>query len=145
LTNNESHKHEDQLDEVPRSEKVVDKCIVRQWEELRFKRNRYGLGYVKDVNNLFHIPNYCEPVCFVSGGFLNVDKKTMNDDKKTNLEEQAQDIVVDDVVTDIPDHDNNSDKESIQCKHYHASLSMISQTILIFTHAAFVGRKITPR
>jgi hypothetical protein len=34
LTNNESHKHEDQLDQVPRSEKVVDKCIVRQWEEL---------------------------------------------------------------------------------------------------------------
>ena len=38
LTSNESHKqHEDQLDEVPMSEKVVDKCIVRPWKELRFK------------------------------------------------------------------------------------------------------------
>ena len=34
LTNNEIHKHEDQLDEILMSEKVVDKCIVRPWEEL---------------------------------------------------------------------------------------------------------------
>ena len=109
LISNEIHKqHEDQLDEVPMSEKVADKCIVRPWEELRFKRNRYGLGYENDANNLFHIPNYREPVCFVSGGFL-------NDDKMTELEdigkEQVQDIVDDDVV---PDHDNRSDKEPIQ-------------------------------
>jgi histidinol phosphatase-like enzyme len=38
LISDEIHKHEDQLDEVPMSEKVVDKCIVRPWEELRFKR-----------------------------------------------------------------------------------------------------------
>jgi len=37
LTSNESRKHEDQLDEVPMSEKIADKCIVRPWEELRFK------------------------------------------------------------------------------------------------------------
>jgi hypothetical protein len=49
----------------------------------------------------------------VSGGFLNDDKKRVNDDKQTDLEEHVHDIVVDDVVTDIPDHDNNSDKESI--------------------------------
>jgi hypothetical protein len=121
LTSDDTHKHEDELDKVPMSEKVADKCgkeirIVRPWEELRFKRNRYGLGYEKDGDNLFHIPNYCEPVCFVSGGFL-------NDDKKTELEdigkEQVHDIVDDDVATDIPDHDNRSDKEPIQCKHYH--------------------------
>jgi hypothetical protein len=112
LTSNESHKHEDQLDEVPMSEKVVDKCIVRPWEELRFKRNRYGLGYENDANNLFHIPNYSEPIFFVSGGFL-------NDDQKIELEEQVQDIVDEDVFTDIPDHDNKSDKEPIQCKHCH--------------------------
>jgi hypothetical protein len=116
LTCDESHKHEDELDEVCMLEKVADKCIVRPWEELCFKRNRYGLGYENDANNLFHIPNYCEPVCFVSGGFL-------NDDKTTELEdigkEQVQDIVDEDVVIDIPDHDNKSDKESIQCKHCH--------------------------
>jgi hypothetical protein len=109
LTSDESHKHEDQLDEVPMSEKVADKCIVRPWEELRFKRNRYGLGYENDANNLFHFPNYSEPVCFVSGGFL-------NDDKTTELadigKEQVQDIVDDDVA-------NRSDKEPIQCKHCH--------------------------
>jgi hypothetical protein len=63
-----------------------------------FKRNRYGLGYEKDADNLFHIPNYKKPICFVSGGFL-------NDDKKTELEdigkEQVHDIVDDDVATDI--------------------------------------------
>jgi histidinol phosphatase-like enzyme len=80
LTSNESHKREDQLDEVSMSEKVADKCIVRPWKELQFKRNRYGLRYVKDANNLFHIPNYCEPICFVRGGFLNNDKKTKLED-----------------------------------------------------------------
>ena len=52
----------------------------------------------------------------MSGGFL-------NDDKKTELEdiskEQVQDIVDEDVVTDILDQDNKSDKKSIQCKHCH--------------------------
>ena len=104
-------KHEAQLDEVPMSEKVADKCIVRPWEELQFKRNRYGLGYVQDADNLFHFPNYSEPVCFVSGGFLNDDKSIEHIGK-----EQVQDIVDDDVV---PDHDNRSDKEPIQCKHCH--------------------------
>jgi len=99
----------------------VDKCgkeirIVRPWEELLFKRNRYGLGYEKDANNLFYIPNYCEPVCFVSGG-------SVNDNKTTDLEdigkEQVHDIVDDDLATNIPDHDNRLDKEPIQCKHSH--------------------------
>jgi hypothetical protein len=49
LTSDDSHKHEDQLDEVPMSEKVADKCIVRPLEELRFKQNRYGLGYENDA------------------------------------------------------------------------------------------------
>jgi hypothetical protein len=85
LTSDDIHKHEDQLDEVPMSEKVADKCgkkirIVQPWEELRFKQNRYGLRYENDVDNLFHIPNYCEPVGFVSGGFLNDDKKTTLED-----------------------------------------------------------------
>ena len=108
LTSNESCKHEDQLDEVPMSGKVPDECgkeirIVRPWEELHFKRNRYGLGYEKDGGNLFHIPNYGKPICFASGGFL-------NDDKKTKLEgigkEHVQDIATDDVV-------NRLDKEPI--------------------------------
>jgi hypothetical protein len=42
----------------------------------------------------------------VSGGFL-------NDDQTTDVEEQVQDIVDDD-VTDIPNHDNRLDKEPIQ-------------------------------
>lgn len=33
--------------------------IVRLCEELQFKRNRFGLGYAKDFDNFFHIPNYC--------------------------------------------------------------------------------------
>ena len=74
-------------------EKVADKCIVRPWEELRFKRNRYGLGYVQDADNLFHFPNYSEPVCFVSVGFLNDDKTTEHIGK-----EQVQDIADDDVT-----------------------------------------------
>ena len=42
LTSDGSHKHEDELDEVPMSEKVADKCgkeirIFRPWEELHFK------------------------------------------------------------------------------------------------------------
>jgi hypothetical protein len=42
LTSDDTHKHEDELDEVPMSEKVVDKHgeeigIVQPWEELRFK------------------------------------------------------------------------------------------------------------
>ena len=131
MTKNESHKHEDQLD-VPMSEKVADKCIVRPWEELQFKRNRYGLGYVQDADNLFHFPNYSEPVCFVSGGFL-------NDDKKTKLEgigkEHVQDIVDDDVAI-------RSDREPYTANTV-VVLAMISQTILIFTHADFVGRQIT--
>jgi hypothetical protein len=50
LTDDDTHKHEDELDEVPMTEKVVDKCeeairIVRPWEELQLKHNRYGLGY----------------------------------------------------------------------------------------------------
>ena len=62
LTSDDTHKHEDELNKVPMSGKVVDECgkeirIVRPWEELRFKRNRYGLGYEKDADNLFHIPN----------------------------------------------------------------------------------------
>ena len=47
LTSDDTHKHEDKLDEVPMSEKVADECgkeirIVRPWEELNFKRNQYG-------------------------------------------------------------------------------------------------------
>jgi hypothetical protein len=52
--------------------------IVRPWEELQLKRNRYGLGYEKDVDNLFHIPNYCTPITFVSGGFLDDDKEQVS-------------------------------------------------------------------
>jgi hypothetical protein len=121
LTSDESHKHEDELYEVPIIRKFIDKCgkeirIVRPWEELHFKQNRYGLGYEKDVDNLFHIPNYSEPIFFVSGGFL-------NDDKKTKLEdigkEQVQDIADDDVALDVPNLYNRSDKEPMQCKHCH--------------------------
>jgi hypothetical protein len=115
LTSDGSHKHEDELDEVPMSEKVANKCgeeiiIVRPWEELRFKQNRYGLGYEKDVDNLFHIPNYSKPICFVSGGFFNDDKKTEFEDIG---KEQVHDIVDVDVSTGILDLYNLLDKEPI--------------------------------
>jgi hypothetical protein len=79
LTEDDTHKHEDELDEVPIIEKVVDKCeeairIVRPWEELQIKQNRYGLGYNKVHDSLF-IPDYCKHVHFISGGFLNDDRK----------------------------------------------------------------------
>ena len=52
LINDDTRKHEDELDEVPIIGKVMDKCneeirIVCLWEELQFKHNRYGLGYKK--------------------------------------------------------------------------------------------------
>ena len=60
--------HEDRVENIDN--------FVRPWEVLQFKWNIYGLGYEKDHDNLFHIPNYCKPITFVSGGFLvNVDRK----------------------------------------------------------------------
>jgi hypothetical protein len=86
--NNELKKHEDELDKSLKNtendimtdttkDKLKDDAakIVRPWEELQLKRNQYGLGYEKDVENLFHIPNYCTPITFVSGGFLDDDKE----------------------------------------------------------------------
>ena len=75
----------------------------------------------------------------MSGGFLNDDKTTEHIGK-----EQVQDIVDDDVVTYILDHDNKSDKEPIQCKHCHR-FGHDKSNVLIFTHANFVGRQIIPQ
>ena len=49
--------------------------FIRPWEELQLKRNRYGLGYEKYYDNLFHIPDYCKPITFVSCGFLDDDDR----------------------------------------------------------------------
>ena len=50
-TNNDimRDKYKDQFDDVAK--------IVRPWEELQLKRNQSGLGYVKDHDNHFHIPD----------------------------------------------------------------------------------------
>ena len=51
--------------------------FIRPWEDLQLKRNRYGLGYEKDDNNLFHIHDYCKLITFVSERFLDdADRKT---------------------------------------------------------------------
>jgi hypothetical protein len=71
--------HEDQVENIDN--------FVRPWEELQFKWNKYGLGYEKDHDNLFRIPNYCKPITFVSGGFL------VNADRKEELDnEHVQDV-----------------------------------------------------
>lgn len=68
---------------------------------MQLKRNRYGLGYEKDVDNLFHIPEYSKPITFVSGGFLDdVDRKIKLED---NDEEQVQDDTVEDDKNDDED------------------------------------------
>ena len=47
----------------------LSKPIIRPWEEIRYNRQRKGLGYEKDVT--FHIPEYSKPIQFVSVGFIN--------------------------------------------------------------------------
>jgi len=83
LTDDDTYKDEDEL-EVPMTKQVVDKCeeaiiIVWSWEEIQFKHNWYGLGYNKVHDNLFS-PNYCKPIFFVSGGFLNDSQNTELED-----------------------------------------------------------------
>ena len=42
----------------------LSKPIIRPWEEIRYNRQRKGLGYEKDVT--FHIPDYSKPIQSVS-------------------------------------------------------------------------------
>jgi len=68
--------------------------IVQPWEELQFQKNQRGLGYTKDMDNLLHFLNYCKLVQFVSGGFLNDDKKTIlanNDQQQVQYVDTMQD------------------------------------------------------
>ena len=78
--------------------------FVRPWEELLFKRNKYGLGY-ENCDNLFHIPDYRKPVSFVSGGFL-VDANQKEEFADSN--QVHNDIAVD-----------NLNKGSFKCHHCH--------------------------
>jgi hypothetical protein len=47
---------------------TISKPIIRPWEEIKYNKNRIGLGYDKEVT--FHIPNYSKPIKFQSDGFL---------------------------------------------------------------------------
>jgi len=50
-------------------ELVSSKQIIKPWEELQCNKNRRGLGYDKDENNL-HILDYSKPIKFISARFL---------------------------------------------------------------------------
>lgn len=64
----------------------------------------YRLGYAKDYDDLFYIPNYCKRVRFVIGGFLN------DDDWKIELEDSDKKQVLDDnEIKDDHDDDDNAD------------------------------------
>jgi hypothetical protein len=107
--------HEDRVEKIDN--------FVRPWEELQFKRNKYGLGYEKYHDNFFHIPNYCKPLTFVSGGFLvNVDRKEeldkehvhdvdTNFDDDTNVEDIDDNISIKDLLVD----DAQLDREITLC------------------------------
>jgi hypothetical protein len=55
---------------------IFPKRIVKPWEELKFNRNRHGLGYEKDIK--FYIPNYSKPIQFVGADFLADSKNIVN-------------------------------------------------------------------
>ena len=82
--------HDDQFENI-------DNFVI-PWEQLQFKRNIYGLGYEIDHDNLFHTPNYCKPITFMSGGFF------VNVDRKEELDKEH----VQDVNTDVEDIDDNT-------------------------------------
>jgi hypothetical protein len=75
--------------------------VIRPWEELQFKRNKFGLGYEKNEFDFFHILDYSKPVTFVSTGFLcdDLQQHTMDDGKK----ELDVDDVEDDDDDDVDD------------------------------------------
>ena len=54
---------------VPDPVQFSSRPIIKPWEEIQSNQNRHGLGYVKDKNNL-HIPDYSNPIQFVSVGLL---------------------------------------------------------------------------
>jgi len=68
---------------------------------LHLKGNQYGLGYEKNVENLFHIPDYCKPITFVSSGFLDDVKEQVHDvvairDNHDGNDDENVDVVKDD-------------------------------------------------
>ena len=74
LTNPETADHSTSFIQPTSSVEVVpiqlsSKPIIKPWEEIQSNRNRRGLGYVKDNDNL-HIPDYSKPIQFVSAGLL---------------------------------------------------------------------------
>ena len=75
--------------------------FIRPWDKLQLKQNRYGLEYEKDVDNLFYILDYCEPITFMSGCFLD------DADRKTTIEDNDKEQVQDDVVKDDKDGDED--------------------------------------
>ena len=109
-------KTEDNIIAKTNEYKVAAK-FVKPWEELLFKRNRYGLGYEK-CDHLFHIPDYRKPVSFVSGGFL--DDANQKEDFVDNGKNQVHnDIAVktNDRIDTIDD--DKLSKESFKCHHCH--------------------------
>ena len=54
---------------VPDPVQLSSKPIIKPWEEIQSKKNRRGLGYDKDENNL-HIPDYSKLIKFISAKFL---------------------------------------------------------------------------
>jgi hypothetical protein len=110
--NNELKKHEDKLDKVTENIETYIMTdiakddaakIIRPWKELQLKRNRYGLRYEKDGDNLFHILDYCKPITFVGDGFLDDDKEQV-----LNVE-QVQDVVA---IRDDQDGDDDANVDA---------------------------------
>jgi hypothetical protein len=120
-------------------EKKVDKLKVQHkdqvektpWEELQFKHNRYGLEFNKVHDNLF-IPNYFKRICFVSGGFLND-----NWNRYRGLLRMMMLLQVFQILMMLNWIMNPYNANTV------TGLAMMSQSVLIFTHAVFVGRPIT--
>jgi len=44
---------------------VVTKNFIRPWEEIRYNKQRIGLGYNEDILDVsFHIPDFAKPIQF---------------------------------------------------------------------------------
>ena len=84
--------------------------IIRPWEELEIKRNKFGLGYDKTNVEFFNIPDYSKPVKFVSDGFLvdDLQRHTIHNKldevpKLDDHDEEQEDKDVDDATNDDED------------------------------------------
>jgi hypothetical protein len=126
-----------------KKKKKVDKLKVRHkdqvenvdnfftpWEELQFKHNRYGLGYNKVHDNLLFL--IISNVLLCKWRFLNDNRNRYRGLLRMMMLLQVFQILM--MLNWIMNPYNANTV---------TSLAMMSQSVLIFTHAVFVGRPIT--